>query len=87
MWSLNQVEATASYVSRFLSPFAFEGPILQWSSDAGDAQLPASGQHAASGRHAAITLDGPRVCALGLAFLTQPEFSGRVSHTGFSTFL
>lgn len=81
MRSLNQVEATASYVSRFLSPFAFEGPILQRSSGAGDAQLPASGQHAA------ITLDGPRVCALGLAFLTQPEFSRRVSHTGFSTFL
>lgn len=81
MWSLNQVEATTSYVSQSLSPFAFEGPILQRSRNAGNTQLPASV------RHAAITFDGPCVCAFGLVFLTQPEFSGRVSHTEFSTFL
>lgn len=78
---MNQVEATTSYVSRSLSPFAFEGPILQWSSNAGNAQLPASVLHAA------ITFDGPCVCAFGLVFCTQPEFSGRVSRTDFSTFL
>ena len=81
MWSLNQVEATTSYVSRFLTPFAFEGPVLQRSSNAGDAQL------SASVRHATITFDVPCVCAFGLVFLAQPEFSGRVSHTEFSTFL
>lgn len=44
-------------------PLGFEGPVLQRSSNAGDAQLPASI------RHAAIMFDGPRVCAFGLVFL------------------